>query len=279
METIVVISVLSITLMLLFGSYSYILRKSRSKNTFDTSETVYKTYYVRSLIENYKKEHNRTGNSVEVYANDHLNQKGECTKQTYGSYYSFICDLSNDNYNGYLKQIKIAFEVDKFYYLNPKQIVNNAKEQATIDANYEKQQKDVIADDYKRLKQEIGEFRSHMQAMLQKQIDNLNDDEWQQALDEYFNTDRFYPDDGSEPIPVADDEDIEDDDDEVIEQDDVDKQALDDVNSYQDPSEGEEESKPMTGDSPNTEQIDVSKPVPKKRSGTTIVFPDYYKDK
>ena len=128
METIVVISVLSITLMLLFGSYSYILRKSRSKNTFDTSETVYKTYYVRSLIENYKKEHNRTGNSVEVYANDHLNQKGECTKQTYGSYYSFICDLSNDNYNGYLKQIKIAFEVDKFYYLNPKQIVNNAKE-------------------------------------------------------------------------------------------------------------------------------------------------------
>ena len=60
METIVVISVLSITLMLLFGSYSYILRKSRSKNTFDTSETVYKTYYVRSLIENYKKEHNRT---------------------------------------------------------------------------------------------------------------------------------------------------------------------------------------------------------------------------
>lgn len=158
-------------------------------------------------------------------------------------------------------------------------IVNNAKEQATIDANYEKQQKDVIADDYKRLKQKIGEFRSHMQAMLQKQIDNLNDDEWQQALDEYFNTDRFYPDDGSEPIPVADDEDIEDDDDEVIEQDDVDKQAPDDVNSYQDPSEGEEEPKPMTGDSPNTEQIDVSKPAPKKRSGTTIVFPDDYKDK
>lgn len=158
-------------------------------------------------------------------------------------------------------------------------IVNNAKEQATIDANYEKQQKDVIADDYKRLKQEIGEFRSHMQAMLQKQIDNLNDDEWQQALDEYFNTDRFYPDDGSEPIPVADDEDIEDDDDEVIEQDDVDKQAPDDVNSYQDPSEGEEEPKPMTGDSSDTEQVDVPKPAPKKRSGTTIVFPDDYKDK
>lgn len=128
METIVVISVLSITLMLLFGSYSYILRKSRSKNTFDTTETVYKTYYVKQVIDNYKREHNRTGNSVEVYANDHLAPSGECTKQTYSSGYSFICDLSSDSYNGYLEQVKKAFEVDKIYLLNPKQIVNSVNE-------------------------------------------------------------------------------------------------------------------------------------------------------
>lgn len=128
METIVVISVLSITLVLLFGSYSYILRKSRSKNTFDTTESIYKTYYVKQLIDEYKKEHNRTGKGVEVYANDHLNPTGECTKQTYGSYYSFICDLSASSYNGYLFQAKTAFEVDKFYYLNPKQIVNSTSE-------------------------------------------------------------------------------------------------------------------------------------------------------
>lgn len=127
METIVVISVLSITLMLLFGSYSYILRKSRSKNRFDTTETVYKTYYVKQIIDNYKRENNRTGNSVEVYAQDHLSTH-ECSKQTYSSGYSYICDISNENYNGYLKQAKKAFEVEKFYYLNPKQIVNSVNE-------------------------------------------------------------------------------------------------------------------------------------------------------
>lgn len=126
METIVVIAVLSITLLLLFGSYSYILRKSRSKNTFDTTESIYKTYYVKQLIDNYKKEYNRTGKGVEVYINDHLSSGSECTKQTYGGYYSFICDLSSDSYNGYLSQAKKAFEVDKFYYLNPKQVVFSA---------------------------------------------------------------------------------------------------------------------------------------------------------
>lgn len=128
METIVVISVLSITLLLLFGSYSYILRKSRSKNTFDTTETIYKTYYVKQILDNYKREMGRTGNSVEVYAVDHLSSTSECTKQTYSSGYSYICDLSNPSYNGYLSQIKTAFEVDKIYYLNPKRIVNSPNE-------------------------------------------------------------------------------------------------------------------------------------------------------
>ena len=37
METIVVVSVLSITLLILFSSYSYILRKSKERDTFDTT--------------------------------------------------------------------------------------------------------------------------------------------------------------------------------------------------------------------------------------------------
>lgn len=130
METIVVISVLSITLMLLFGSYSYILRKSRSKNTFDTTETMYKTYYVKQVMDNYKREHNLTGNSVQAYINAHVG--GECVAQSYSAGTSYICDLSSDSYNGYLEQVKKAFEVDKIYYLNPKKIVNSTDQNAWL---------------------------------------------------------------------------------------------------------------------------------------------------
>lgn len=126
METIVVISVLSITLMLLFGSYSYILRKSRAKNTFDTTETMYKTYYVKQVMDAYKREKNLTGNSVQAYITAHLD--GECSAQIYSAGTSYICDLSNNDYNGYLEQVKKAFEVDKIYYLNPKQIINSANQ-------------------------------------------------------------------------------------------------------------------------------------------------------
>ncbi len=131
METIVVISVLSITLLLLFGSYSYILRKSRTKNTFDTTESIYKTYYVKSFFENYKKEQGRIGNSVKMYIEDHR-ASGECTKQTHKSQSSYICDLSADSYNGYLRPLKKAYEVDKIYYLNPKNVVDSTEANAWL---------------------------------------------------------------------------------------------------------------------------------------------------
>lgn len=124
METIVVISVLSITLLLLFGSYSYILRKSRAKNTFDTTESIYKTYYVKSFFDNYRKEQGRSGNSVKMYIDDHISS-GECESQTHLSQTSYICDLSSEGYNGYLRPLKKAYEVDKIYYLNPKKVVNS----------------------------------------------------------------------------------------------------------------------------------------------------------
>lgn len=121
METIVVISVLSITLLMLFASYSYILRKSREKNTFDTTESIYKTYYVKNVIDNYKSQHGGTGLGILYY----VNNNSECTRKSYGADYSYTCDLSKDNYEGYLKQIKKAFEVDKVYYLNPNKIVRS----------------------------------------------------------------------------------------------------------------------------------------------------------
>ena len=50
METLVVVSVLSFTLLMLFGTYSYILRKSRERNVFDTTEMIYKTYYTKEIL-------------------------------------------------------------------------------------------------------------------------------------------------------------------------------------------------------------------------------------
>ena len=50
-ETLVVVSVLSLTLLMLFGSYSYIIRKSRERNVFDTTEMIYKTYYTKQILE------------------------------------------------------------------------------------------------------------------------------------------------------------------------------------------------------------------------------------
>lgn len=83
-------------------------------------------------------------------------------------------------------------------------LLADAKNQAATDTSYERQQTETLSSDYDRLKQEVGQFRNQVKSMLQKQIDNLDDDNWQQALDKYFDTARFYPEDGSEPIETVD---------------------------------------------------------------------------
>ena len=62
-ETLVVVSVLSLTLLMLFGSYSYIIRKSRERNVFDTTEMIYKTYYTKQILE---KEYGTLGTYMNV---------------------------------------------------------------------------------------------------------------------------------------------------------------------------------------------------------------------
>ena len=165
-----------------------------------------------------------------------------------------------------------------------KRILDDAKKQAQTEVGYQKQQQEVISNDYKRLKKQIGEFRSHMQAMLQDEINNLNDETWQHALDEYFHTERFYPGNGAEPIgeeEIANEAAIDD--------EDVDNDDVNDVNSSQEPddldmdlsddSDDDDDSapKPMTGDSPHHETINLKPEMPKTSSGPTIVFPDDYK--
>ena len=122
LETIVVISVLSITLLLLFSSYSFMLRKSRERDTFDNIDLIYKTYYVKDTIDKFKT--NRASNdprsSIMFYIEKNSN---ECKKM--GNYNSYVCDLTSPTYSGALLSVKSAFEVDKIYLLNPKELLKS----------------------------------------------------------------------------------------------------------------------------------------------------------
>lgn len=121
-ETVVVISVLSITLMLLFSSYSYILRKSRSRDTFDNIDLIYKTYYVKDIIDKYKQ--GKAPNDVRSSIMYYIENNSECSKM--GEFNSYVCDLSDENYNGHLFQVKSSFEVEKIYLINPSDVLNSS---------------------------------------------------------------------------------------------------------------------------------------------------------
>ncbi|KRM37214.1 cell division initiation protein [Lactobacillus hamsteri DSM 5661 = JCM 6256] len=177
--------------------------------------------------------------------------------------------------------------------------VSEAKKQAQTDTDYQRQQQEVLSDDYKRLKKEVGEFRQHIQEMLQKQIDSLNDSEWQHSLDEYFHTERFYPGNGAEPLPISDsqedefareekiaEEDENSDDigewvevDDDIDDEDIDSDDPDEVDSNEESEDDEGENpQPMTGDSPSHQTMNISDEPKRRSSDVNIVFPDDYKD-
>lgn len=122
METIVVVSVLSLTLLILFASYSFILRKSRERNTFDTTEMIYKTYHVKDVINSFNDIPSQRGIVTYIQKNGSI-----CTQM--GSFNSYVCDISSDSYNGNLIQIKKAFEVEKFYYLNPNEVLSSSQKE------------------------------------------------------------------------------------------------------------------------------------------------------
>lgn len=104
LETLVVVCVLSLTLLLLFGTYSYILRKSRERNVFDTTEMIYKTYYTKDiLIHEY-------GN-IETYINT-------CTKLKNSIY---ECSLGENR----LSQLSKSFEVEKIYFFAPSDVLDD----------------------------------------------------------------------------------------------------------------------------------------------------------
>ena len=115
METLVVVSVLSFTLLMLFGTYSYILRKSRERNVFDTTEMIYKTYYTKDIL-------TREYGDINTFITS-----SACKKKNFenNKNYSYICDITGNNSGNRLSQLRNAFEVEKIYFLTPSELVNN----------------------------------------------------------------------------------------------------------------------------------------------------------
>lgn len=113
LETIVVVSILSLTLILLFGTYSFILRKAKERNVFDTTEMIYKTYYTKEVID---KEYG----SIQTYMNS-------CARLVNDVY---ECNLTDNR----LIQLKQSFEVEKIYFLNPSNVYDNSNILLKLDA-------------------------------------------------------------------------------------------------------------------------------------------------
>ena len=158
---------------------------------------------------------------------------------------------------------------------------NNTTEQAKIDTDYQRQQLETIKSDYERVKKEASGYRSYIQDLLQKAIENLNDENWQKALDQYFDTDRFYPPDGAEPIMLTDEDEDVDEEEDIDEDtdDELDNDIDDEVNFEQDIDENNDSPQPMSGDSPHTETVNT-KNVNDSNNGSrpTVIFPNDYKN-
>lgn len=120
METIVVLSVLSVTLLLLFGSFNYLLKVSKTESNFDTTEMIYKTYYTKQIME-------AKSTTVKNYCYTHQISAGrECESIPIDDSVAYICDLNRTGVSQDLYTLKTSFEVDKVYLVNPKKILTSA---------------------------------------------------------------------------------------------------------------------------------------------------------
>ena len=119
METVVVICVLSVTLLILYASYAHILRMTKEKVTFDTTDSIYTTYYVKKVLDN-----NNQGNTTfEQFFNSHTSYCRSINDNT-----AYVCDIGSiPESDTTFYQLKHIFDVDKIYFLSPAYILNNNK--------------------------------------------------------------------------------------------------------------------------------------------------------
>lgn len=122
----------------------------------------------------------------------------------------------------------------------------------------------VLTEDYDRLKGKVGDFREKSRMLLEKELEQLDDENWQYWLDKYYDTPRIYPADSepinsdqlvSEPVPE-----------ELL----VDNQPGDTVEFQGDPNQMETSD---LDESHIDQKIEV-----KTDQGPFIIFPEDYKD-
>lgn len=198
----------------------------------------------------------------------------------YGDALDKVVDLKNSNQ-------ELKAQVDKYAKIKDslndslieaqrtaKQVKAEAKKNADAlmakgKADAEKQnaelqrQHDSLQNDYELLKNKVEEFRNQTKHLLEQQVKELDDDEWQYYLDKYYGRSRLYPADGGEPIPTDE-----------IQTSSVDNEPKPEVNSNQ-----ADQPQIMAGDSPSHETAGPQPEAqPQPQVGPTVVFPDNYKD-
>jgi len=176
-------------------------------------------------------------------------------------------------------------------------ILAEAKTNASSKQEDLKSQYETLSNDYELLKGKVSDFREQTKKLLQDQLKELDDHDWQYYLDKYYGRSRLYPADGSQPIlansdssePDSDTVNVGDQIDVNVDQNQpeqeqtlntVDKATENEVNSEQDQKK-DDAPKILEGDSPvHEDQAPQVTPdsTPNTNDGPMIIFPDDYKD-
>ncbi len=146
-ETLIVVILLTITLMTLYSGFSSIIYKARNKNNNDTIDTIYKTYYIKELLDNaysYSYINDSEGakeysNSFEYYANymkDTTGLNNICSAYDYSTstkkviednenlmivcnYEAYLSNSSPETYSSdYMYNAIKSYGIEKMYLIN-----------------------------------------------------------------------------------------------------------------------------------------------------------------
>lgn len=170
-----------------------------------------------------------------------------------------------------------------------KKMLDEAQSSASSKAEDLKTQYTTLNNDYELLKGKVSDFRNQTKKLLQDQLKELDDGDWQYYLDKYYGRSRLYPADGRQPVMAEDkSEDSEQTQEPVAQQafpetlktseptPEVDKTPTNEVNSDQGVKDGQQI---LEGDSPVHEETKPSEQnIPNLNNGPMIIFPDDYKE-
>lgn len=138
METIIVIVIVTVTLVSIFSSYNRILSKLKTENKYDTSEYIYRTYYIKKILQSTSAtvddlSHNLSSSTLKEYSASLGEVKGLFkVKKIY------LLTGFNGTGETYKDNLKL-FDANMIDYLKKLDVLNNAR---LIIVEYQKEAKD-----------------------------------------------------------------------------------------------------------------------------------------